>query len=141
MGLILDTSVLIAAEKRQFDLLGLFTEYPAEPFFIAAITAAELLHGVERARPPSRREARSCFVEAMLGQLEVIAFDLGVARHHARLWADLEQCGTKIGSYDLLIAATALHGRHKLATLNTVEFRRVPSLILVELTPHTKPQP
>lgn len=40
MGLILDTSVLIAAEKRRLQLTDLFRAHPDEVFFIAAITAS-----------------------------------------------------------------------------------------------------
>jgi len=51
MGIVLDTSVLIAAEKGQLRLLDFFVANSKESFFITAITAAELLHGVERAAP------------------------------------------------------------------------------------------
>jgi tRNA(fMet)-specific endonuclease VapC len=55
MGLILDSSILIAAERGRFDLPALFQSRPDEAFFIAAITASELLHGVQRADTPERR--------------------------------------------------------------------------------------
>ena len=45
MGLILDTSVIIAAERDEFDLNGLLETYGEEPVRIAALTASELLHG------------------------------------------------------------------------------------------------
>ena len=63
MGLIVDTSVLIAAEKGKFDLSGFFSSMGNESVRIAAITASELLHGVERANTPERRDNRSRFVE------------------------------------------------------------------------------
>ena len=57
MGLILDSSVLIAFERRRFDLERLLAE--AAPSAIAAVTAAELLIGVERAGSARRvRETR-----------------------------------------------------------------------------------
>ena len=135
MGLILDTSVLIAGEKKRLDLQGLFSAYPAETFFLAAITASELLHGVIRAQPAARKKERSTFVEAMLAQLETIDFDLPVARRHAEVWAELESKGRVIGPYDLLIAATALHYDHALVTLNTGEFRQVPGLRFADASP------
>jgi predicted nucleic acid-binding protein len=136
MGLILDTSVLIAAEKRQFDLRRLFEARADEPFFIAAITAAELLHGVERARPPARRRDRSQHVEKVLSEIEAIDFDLSVARRHAVLWAALEKAGKVIGAYDLLIAATALHHGYAVATLNLMEFRQVAGLRVIDPAPY-----
>jgi tRNA(fMet)-specific endonuclease VapC len=59
MGLILDTSVLIAAERARLDLPRLFAAHAEEPFALAAITASELLHGVERAEPGPRRDRKS----------------------------------------------------------------------------------
>jgi len=47
-------------------------------------------------------------------------------------WAELEQLGTVLGAYDLVIAATAVHHGHGLATLNRDEFGRVPGLRLVD---------
>ena len=134
MGVILDTSVLIAAEKQRLDLTALFAAHEQETFCIAAITAAELLHGVERAKPAARKQARARFVEWILAQVETIDFDLALARQHAGIWATLEAAGKGIGPYDLLIAATALHYDHPVATLNVAEFRQVPGLHLIDAT-------
>ena len=139
MGVIPDTSVLIAAERQRLDLGALFAAHEKETFRIAAITAAELLHGVERAKPPARRQPRARFVEWILAQVETIDFDLALARQHAGLWAALEAAGTMIGPYDLLIAATALHYDDPLATLNDGEFRRVPGLSLIDVARYLRP--
>lgn len=132
MGLILDTSVLIAAEKQRLDLPAFFSAHAAEPFFIAAITASELLHGVERARSPDQKRTRARFVEAVLEEFEAIEFDLPVARRHAEVWASLETAGRMIGPHDALIAATALQHGHGLVTLNLTEFRQVHSLRVID---------
>ncbi len=50
--MILDSSILIAFERRRFDLERLLTDY--SPPAIAAMPAAELLIGVERADTPER---------------------------------------------------------------------------------------
>jgi predicted nucleic acid-binding protein len=133
MGVILDTSVLIAAENQRLDLHALFAAHEKETFCIAAITAAELLHGVERAKPAARKQTRARFVEMILDQVETIDFDLALARQHAGIRAKLEAAGRVIGPYDLLIAATALHYNHPVATLNVAEFRQVPALRLIDV--------
>jgi tRNA(fMet)-specific endonuclease VapC len=133
MGVILDTSILIAAEKQRLDLHALFAAHEQETFCIAAITAAELLAGVERAKPAARKQARARFVEWILAQVETIDFDLALARRHAGIWATLEAAGKMIGPYDLLIAATALHYDHPVATLNVAEFRQVRGLRLIDV--------
>jgi len=52
MGVILDSSVLIAAERKRFDLVGFLSAHANDTIFITAITASELLHGCERATDP-----------------------------------------------------------------------------------------
>lgn len=140
MGVILDTSVLIAAEKQRLDLHALFAAHEQETFCIAAITAAELLHGVERVKPAARKQARARFVEWILAQVETIDFDVALARQHAGIWATLEAAGKAIGPYDLLIAATALHYDHPVATLNVAEFRQVPGLRLIDVARYLRPE-
>lgn len=135
MGVVLDSSVLIAAERGRFDLPALFASRPEDAFFIAAITSSELLHGVERANTPERQLKRSNYVEGVLQSIPVIDFDLGIARRHARLWAALGVNGELIGPYDMLIAATALECGHSLATLNRDEFERVDGLDLLDVKP------
>ena len=130
IGLILDTSVLIAAERRTLRLEVLLEGAGAEPLGIAAITASELLHGVRRAKDPGVRARRGAFVEALLDVFPVLSFGLPEARRHAELWEDLVGQGTMIGAHDLLIAATALARGEELATLNQRDFQRVPGLHL-----------
>ncbi len=134
MGIILDSSIIIAAEKQRFDAVQFFAAHAGEKFYLAAISVAELLHGVERATPASRKAARAAIVEHFLGALEIIDYDAAVARRHAALWAHLAKTGKLIGPHDMLIAATALEHGHKLATLNTNEFRQVPKLKLVAVS-------
>ncbi len=128
MGLLIDTSVLIAGERSRRPLLDLLAARGGEECAISAVTASELLHGVHRATDPAVRTRRSVLVEALLGALPVLAVDLPVARVHAQLWADLQARGTLIGAHDLWLAATAVTHGMALATLNVREFERVPGL-------------
>jgi tRNA(fMet)-specific endonuclease VapC len=73
---------------------------------IAAITAAELLVGVELA-PPRRRARRAGFVKDVLETLTVEDYTLATARAHANLLAATRVTGTPRGAHDLIIAATA----------------------------------
>jgi predicted nucleic acid-binding protein len=133
MGLMLDSSILIAAEKGLLDLAGLLnSEAASEPVFISAVTASELLHGCERAPAGEKRDRRKAFVEDVLDRIPAAPFGLDQARTHARLWAELEKAGQPIGAHDLIIAATCLHLRCRLATLNEKDYRRVPGLELVD---------
>lgn len=138
MGVILDTAVLVAAERGAFDMPGYLSRLGDAPVALAAISASELLHGVERARDAAVRQRRSAFVEGVLANVPVIPFGLAEARAHARVWAALAAAGTPIGTHDLQVAATALVAGSQVATLNADEFRRVPGLALADLAPFVR---
>lgn len=139
MGLILDSSVLFAAEKGKFDLVGFLDSAAAtQTIHLAAITASELWHGVERADTAERREKRLRYVQRVLDELPVIPFGSQEARTHARIWAELVKKGKMIGAYDMLIAATAISADHHLITLNTHEFQRVTELKLMDVIKYHK---
>jgi tRNA(fMet)-specific endonuclease VapC len=133
LGVILDTSVLIAAERRTFRFEALLDSLGDEPIAISVITASELLHGCHRAPDPGTRARRSAFVEAILDAVPVLSFGLADARRHAELWAELLRSGAMIGPHDLLIGATALARGYGLATLNQRDFRRVAGLRLIPI--------
>ena len=130
MGVMLDSSVIIAAERGELRLDALLADLGETSVSIAAITASELLHGTHRASSPAVRMRRSAFVEVVLRDVPVRNFGLGEARLHAELWASLAADGQMIGTHDLQIAATALAAGDSLVTLNTRDFSRVPGLDL-----------
>ena len=128
MGLIVDSSVFVAAERGDLDLAGRLADRDDEPVALAAISASELLHGVHRAASAVVKARREAFVERILASLEVIAFDEVVARVHARLWATLAAKGVNLGAHDLLIASTALSRDWSVATRDKRTFPKVPGL-------------
>lgn len=128
MAALIDSSVLIAAERGQVDLERLSSLYAEEDVAISAVTASELLHGLYRARTASQRHRRQAFVEALLAQIPVIAFDLTVARVHASLWAELAKKGIAVGERDLMIGATAVAKGYAVATRDERSFPKIPGL-------------
>jgi predicted nucleic acid-binding protein len=105
---LIDSSVLVAAERGGLTLDAVLRRHAAEEAAISAVSASELLHGVVRARSASERRRRQQFVEGLFSALPVLPFDLLAARAHARTWAKLAQTGSMVGERDLMIAATAL---------------------------------
>lgn len=136
--MILDTSILIAAERNEFRFEALLEVLGNESIGMAAITASELLHGCHRARRAGVRERRSAFVDALVDAIPVLPFGLPEARRYAALWAELARKGTMIGPHDLLIGATALARGHALATLSQREFGRVPGIRLVPIAEYLR---
>lgn len=130
MGYLIDTSIFIAWERGELDRERLISTAGDARIALSAITASELLHGVERAESAQRRARRAAFVEAVLESIDVLTIDLEQSRVHARLWADLRKRGELIGAHDLWIAATALHHGLALATRNVRDFARVEGLAI-----------
>jgi predicted nucleic acid-binding protein len=131
VGTLIDSSVLVAVERQALDLDSALDAHADEPVGIAAITASELLHGVHRAATLAQRTRREAFVEQLLAVLPVLPFELGTARIHAALWADLAAKGSSIGSHDLLIGATAIAVGYRVATRDRRSFGKIPGLELV----------
>jgi predicted nucleic acid-binding protein len=132
MGVLIDTSVVIDAERGRLDLAAHVARRPDDDTFLSVITASELLHGVHRAATPAQRARRSAFVEGLLQRFPVLDVDLATARAHARaqahLRADLAAAGSRVGPNDLWLAAAALAHGLTLVTANLREFGRVPGL-------------
>jgi len=133
VGTLIDSSVLIAAERRTLDLDAAIAAYGDETVAVAAITASELIHGVQRAATPVQRQRREAFVERVLAALPILPFDLIAARIHASLWAQLAAKGVSVGAHDLLIAATAIAAGYRVATRDRRSFGRIPGLEVVLL--------
>jgi predicted nucleic acid-binding protein len=90
MGIMLDGDVLIRGEKGTFDLRNWVESLPKERFEIAAITVAELWHGVERATG-THKITRQRYLNAILETLPIIAYTEQTAymRASVRSWKGL----------------------------------------------------
>ena len=127
----LDADVVIAGERGVFNLEDWLTSRGGETFCLAAVTVAELLHGLERATPPHRAR-REAFLSRLLSGCEVLPYTRSTAAIHARIWAALEASGQMAGAHDLLVAATALENDLPVATFNTRHFRSIEGLRIIE---------
>jgi len=131
MAIIIDTDVIIKGEKGRFDLRGWLAAQKGAELEIAAITVAELWHGIERATP-AHRAKRERYVRAIVERLPVIPYTEAMALVHAQIWAGLESSGKMIGAHDLILAATALERDSVVATFNKRHFVLVPGLKVTE---------
>jgi len=134
MGVVLDTSVLIEAERRGFEI-DKFTENREDEIFgLSVITVAELLHGVHRADSTKRRLKRSAYVEKVIELFPVFVFEISIARIYSELWSDLSSKGIQIGAHDLIIGSTALSLGFSVATYNMRHFEKIEGLKIEILT-------
>jgi predicted nucleic acid-binding protein len=125
VGLIIDTSIFIAAERRQLAFDVLRATLAQGHVAISVVTVSELLQGVHRATE-KQRPATHALVEGLLTEFEVIPFDLPAARVHAALASELATKGTPVGNHDLLIAATAISRGLEVLTRDQRSFPRIP---------------
>jgi tRNA(fMet)-specific endonuclease VapC len=131
MAIILDADVIIRGEKGTFDLKTWVASRRDDQFEIAAVTVAELWHGVERAAG-AQKARRELYLRAVLSSLPVIPYTEQMAYKHARIWAERASSGKMIGFYDVMVAATALERGSAVATFNKKHFDQVRGLTVIE---------
>lgn len=126
MDYLLDTCVVSDFIKGDNNtLIRLKAKSPLQ-IKISSITAYELQYGLEK-----NDQLKKSVKKAVLGflrDIEIIPFQIDMAKQAAIIRSNLEQAGKPIGSYDILIAATALTLDLMLVTSNEKEFSRIPNL-------------
>lgn len=131
MGCVIDTCIIINAERNKTSISPRIVGLEEETFYISAVTASELLYGVHRATNKQLRNKRLAFVEHALTLFPILPNDLSVARIHAEIWSEMTNDGTPVGSHDLWIAAACIAGGHVLLTDNTKDFEKIPGLQII----------
>ncbi len=88
------------------------------------IVAAELHYGAAK----KGSQKLTAQLEAVLGALNVLPFEVPADTAYGLIRTQLEQAGVPIGGNDLLIAAQAMAINHTIVTDNEGEFARVEGL-------------
>jgi len=126
MKFLLDTCCISDFVKGDENtLLHLKSSTPSE-LAISSITVMEIEYGL--AHNPQRAKKIEKIISDLLSCLVVLPYTNDDASHTAKIRAILRKVGTPIGSYDILIAGTALTHNLVLVTANEKEFARVPHL-------------
>lgn len=137
MGVILDSSVVIAAERRGHtvrQILEQIRETLGETDIgLSVVTIAELTHGAYRAKAVADQLRRLSFIDRLCGDVPVHAMTIEIARAIGRIEGEQARDGVVIAFQDLAIGVTALHLGFDVATLNVRHFKRVPGLQVVAL--------
>jgi predicted nucleic acid-binding protein len=112
MGLILDSSVVIASERRRESVERLIERVVAatgdQEAALSAIGVTELIHGLYRAQTPALRLRRQSFLDELLRALTVYPYTKETAMLAGKLDGEQQSKGVVIPFGDLLIGATAL---------------------------------
>lgn len=132
MGIILDSSILIAGERQRQTVAQILSMVRAWQGDIEAalsvVTVIELTHGIYRARSDSDRNRRRAFCEELCRDMVVHPVTVDVAEIAGRIEGEQAAIGISIAFEDLLIGATALHLGYAVATLNIQHFQVIPGL-------------
>ncbi len=136
MGIVLDSSVLIAAERRGHTVREILEDIRAAKgeieVGISVVTIAELVHGAYRTKDQAQQQRRLEFIERMSSDVPVHPVTLDIAWLAGRIEGQQEAEGVQLAFEDLLIGATALHLGYEVATLNVRDFQRIPGLAIVQ---------
>jgi tRNA(fMet)-specific endonuclease VapC len=135
MGLILDSSILIAGERRVESVREILkrvqTKHGETESGLSAVTIVELTHGIYRAKSDADRERRRAFTEELCRDIAVYPVTLEIAQLAGRVEGEQAARGVSIAFEDLLIGATALHLGYSVLTLNARHFQLIPGLSVI----------
>lgn len=106
MGLILDTSAVVAWERSQQTAQPLALQ-SEETYALPAIVWAELLIGVRMAPNASRAARRLARLEAIRRTTGIEPFTPAIAEHYADIFSELSAKGRIIPQNAIAVAATA----------------------------------
>lgn len=112
MGLILDSSVVIAAERRGDTVTAMLKQIVTatgdQRAVLSAVGLTELVHGIYRAQTAEARNRRDAFIRELLNDVDVYPYTKGTALLAGKLDGEQQSRGVTIPFGDLLIGATAL---------------------------------
>ena len=137
MGLVLDSSVVIAAERRGDNVTQMLKQIVAatgdQRAVLSSVGLTELVHGIYRAQTAQARSRRDSFIRELLNDLEVYAYTKETALLAGKIDGEQQSRGIIIPFGDLLIGATALEVGYSMLTVNVRHFRLIPGLTVIQL--------
>ena len=136
MGLVLDSSVLITAERKGQNAEQVLREIamrmPGEDVAISVVIAMELMHGAVRADSPERRALPLLFLDELMTAVPVHPVTVRVALRAGQIDGENAARGVRVALADLLIGATALELGYRVATGNLRHLRMIDGLAVVQ---------
>ena len=137
MGLVLDSGVLIAAEREARPVSSLLEtleqEHGETEIVLSSITVIELEHGLHRAKTAEQARTRREYLDTVFAAIPVEPFTRAMAQLAAKVDAEARRSGQTIPFADLLIGATALHFGYSVGTRNLRHFQMIPNLAIVQV--------
>jgi predicted nucleic acid-binding protein len=137
MGLILDSSILVAAERRGDTVPELIEQLVSargnQAAALSSVGLTELVHGIYRAQTQEVRIRRQSFIDELIRDFIVYPYTTETALLAGKIDGEQMAVGVKIPFADLLIGATALELGFSVLTVNMRHFRLIPGLNVLTL--------
>jgi tRNA(fMet)-specific endonuclease VapC len=135
LGVVLDSSIAIGAERGHLDVAGFLRKITARigerEACLCVITVTELAHGIYRANTPEMRQRRRVFLDELRAALPVYPITETTAELVGRIGAESAAKSAVIPFDDLLIGACALERGYAVATRNLRHFGKIPGLTVI----------
>ena len=123
MKYLLDTCVISDFVKGEVNTLTRIKKTSPSELSVSTITVMEIQYGI--ALNPKHAKVINPIISDFLAQINIIDFDRDDAAQAASIRALLKQQGCPVGSYDILLAGTALNHKLIFVSSNVKEFKRV----------------
>ena len=137
MGLVLDSSVVIAAERRGATVAELARQLISisgdQEAALSAIGFTELVHALYRSSDPILRERHRVYLADIAAGFLIRPYTRETAYLAGRIDGQERARGFVIPMMDLLIGATALEHDCAVVTVNLRHFRMIPGLRVIAL--------
>ena len=135
LGLVLDSSAVIAAERKGQPVSAFIGEIllahgPVE-ISLSPVTVAELVHGIYRARTPEVARRRRAYVEELVDLIPVHPATKRSGWMAGQIEGMEAARGNIIPFNDLMIAVSALEQGYAVLTANVRHFRLIPNLRVI----------
>lgn len=135
MGIIIDSTVVVASERKHESLPDLFRRIRAvagdQEIALSAVGYGELVHGLYREVSPDRRVVRRKLLDDLRASMVVYPYTEETAELAGRIDGEQKSAGINIPFSDLLIGATALSLHFALLTANVRHFNLIPGLHVI----------
>lgn len=132
MGLILDSSAAVAAERQGMSarqmLQAVVWESGDQETAVSVMTVLELAHGMARADTADRRNQRQRFLDELLIGVPIQPVTAMIALRAGQIDGYSRAKGICIPLSDLLIGVTALELGYGVLTANIRHFQMIPGL-------------
>jgi predicted nucleic acid-binding protein len=137
MGVIVDTSTLVTAERQKRTVREVFLQLRdilgETAVGLSAVTLTELAHGIERAKLEAHRKHRQAFLDDLIADIKIYPVTAAIAQLAGRISGQQAHEGNVLPFEDLLIGATALHYGFEVVTENTKHFEMIPDLVVKKI--------